>query len=107
MDEHVKQKAAFAVRQRLEAKGLTPTRLADKTGYSPTQVSRIVAGDQVSPSLQLLIARIVGLDPETLWGDLWCVRRDPKFRAFAGCRLVFVGKGAAGPMGHGMRTPPS
>jgi lambda repressor-like predicted transcriptional regulator len=45
--------------------------LAREIGCSSAAVCRVLSGSLTSPYIQTAIAKVLGADPETLWGDLW------------------------------------
>jgi transcriptional regulator with XRE-family HTH domain len=59
------------VKTKLDARGWTCSRLAQRLGVSRAMISRVVHGSRVSPGLQEAIAEVANLETADLFGDLY------------------------------------
>jgi len=59
------------VKQIFESRGWTGKRLAAYFGVSKSHISHILHGRSRPKVLQIVMARLIDMSPEVLWGDSW------------------------------------
>jgi lambda repressor-like predicted transcriptional regulator len=69
------------VKQILRDRRMSQADLARRMECSRATVCRVLSGSLISPFHQTFIAEVLGIDPQTLWGEAWWFPKYKKRRS--------------------------